>query len=226
MKDRAVFFDLDGTLLDTLADLAAAMNAALRERGYPTRSVDECRTFIGRGAENYARRALPHDVSDADAVAALLPVYREKYAATWRLKTRPYPGIPELLAELAARGVPMAVVTNKPDDAARRMVAYFLPETRFVSVCGARPEMPLKPDPTGSLGIAAALGLTAGDVLFVGDMETDMATARNAGMCPVGACWGFETASQLLAAGAAHLVEQPREIAALLDRTAGEGRKA
>lgn len=224
MSSAAVFFDLDGTLLNTLDDLADAMNAALQERGYPPRSVDECRTFIGRGAEDYVRRALPDDVSKPETIAELLPVYRAKYSANWCIKTRPYPGIPELLAELDGRGVPMAVVTNKPGDVASRAVAHFLPGVRFVKVRGAGPDVPLKPDPTGSLAIAGALGLAPRDVLFVGDMETDMATAGNAGMYAVGVCWGFKTASQLMAAGARQLVEHPAEIADLIngDHLGGE----
>ena len=218
MAFGAVLFDLDGTLLDTLEDLTDAMNAALAERGHPPRTTEECRVFIGDGVLKYIARALPDEAPDAARVADLLPVYRSKYTENWDAKTRPYPGIVELLAALTSRGISVAVVSNKPDDMTRKAVAHFLPGIPFAAVLGARPGVPIKPDPTSALSVAADLGLEPADVMFVGDMEPDMRMATAAGMCPVGVTWGFRTGAELQSWGARHLVEHPSDILALLNR--------
>jgi phosphoglycolate phosphatase len=209
MACRAILFDLDGTLLDTLEDLADAVNEALARGGFPPRSLDEYRFLVGDGARNLVRRALPPEHRDDATVEPCLDAFGAAYARLWDRKTRPYPGIPELLDALAARGLPMAVLSNKPDDFTKLCVARLLPRGRFAVVRGARPDTPPKPDPAAALAIAKQVGVPPADFLYVGDSNTDMGTARAAGMFPVGVTWGFRPASELLEHGARILITEP-----------------
>jgi phosphoglycolate phosphatase len=216
MRYGAVLFDLDGTLLDTLEDLADSTNAALTDLGFPSRPVDEYRVLVGDGIRNLALRALPQGHKDAQTVDRCVRLTRAEYGRRWDAKTRPYPGVPELLDELAARQVRMAILSNKPDPATREVVAKLLPRWTFEVVRGARDAVPLKPDPAAALDVAAALGAAPRDVLYLGDTNTDMQTARAAGMRAVGALWGFRTADELLAAGARDLIAHPLDLLPLL----------
>ncbi len=208
---EAVVFDLDGTLVDSLGDIADAMNAVLSGLGLPTHPRDRYRMFVGDGLEVLVRRALPGDRTDERLVARALGRMRDEYGRRATATTRPYPGIPELLDGLAARNVPFGVFTNKPHDAAVDMVDRLLGRWRFASVLGPGPETPRKPDPTGALRVAAATGVAPGACLYVGDTAVDMATARAGGMIPAGALWGFRTEDELRSAGARHLLADPRE---------------
>ncbi|MBN1557889.1 MAG: HAD family hydrolase [Lentisphaerae bacterium] len=208
----AVVFDLDGTLLDTIDDLTDAMNAVLGREGYPPRTVEECKVFVGEGAAAFVRCALPADACRPDRVKAVLEAYRAEYAARWARKTRPYPGIPGCLRTLQARGVPMAVLSNKGDALVKQAVARFLPDIRFAAVRGARPDVPLKPEADAVLPVAERLGRPAHRVWLVGDTKTDMQTARAAGMVPVGVLWGFRSAGELKRYGARHLAATPAEL--------------
>jgi phosphoglycolate phosphatase len=183
---RAVIFDLDGTLADTVGEIGAAMNQALAERGLPTHPLDAYRDFVGEGAMVLARRALPPG-SDAD-LAALVASFLVYYEPI-ELLSPPYPGIPELLDALA--GVPKAVVSNKPDGNTRRIIAHTFSRWRWEAVLGMRPELPKKPDPAMALEAARRLGVAPADCTFVGDTAIDVATARAAGMRAVGVSWGF-----------------------------------
>ncbi len=211
-----VIFDLDGTLLDTIGDLADAMNTALAERSFPPRTVDECKQFVGDGVEAFLRRALPEDACSDELVAAMDPRYRERYGAGWHVKTRPYPGVVELLAGLHAAGLPLAVLSNKPDAMTKQTVAHFLPDVPFAVVQGARPDVPLKPDPTSALDVASKMNAEPGQICYVGDTATDMQTAVGAGMLPVGVLWGFRDVDELRASGARHILSHPREIADII----------
>lgn len=215
-KYQAVLFDLDGTLLDTIADLVDSMNAALAGQGLPPRSVEECKRFVGDGVEMFATRALPEGRRDEATVAAVVAAHRKEYSRRWADKTRPYDGIPQLLDELTARGVAMAVLSNKPEDFTQLMVARLLPKWTFAAVRGARKGEALKPSPDAALGIAAALAVAPGGFLYVGDTNTDMRTAVAAGMYPVGALWGFRTAEELLANGAKTLINRPADLLTLI----------
>ena len=212
MKHKAVLFDLDGTLLDTIEDLTDSMNASLRRLALPPRSVAECKRFVGDGVEAFALRSLPPDRRDERTVAACVAVMREEYGRRWSTKTRPYDGIAELLNGLAERGVAMAVLSNKPDDFTRLMVGKLLSGRRFDAVFGARRAVAKKPDATAAGQIAHLLALKAEEFLSVGDTNTDMETANAAGMFPVGALWGFRTAAELSASGAKALVERPTDV--------------
>ena len=216
MLYHCVLFDLDGTLLDTLADLAAAVNAMLAEAGHPTHPVEAYRYMVGEGVEKLVTRALPEARRDPERVAAGVERMRQIYAQGWGRSTRPYPGIPELVAELGRRGVPRAVLSNKPDDFTRLMVAHYFPAQPFALVRGALPGTPKKPDPTAAREIAAHFGLDPAYFLYLGDSATDMRTAVGAGMFPVGAAWGFRDRQEMLAAGARVVIDQPAQLLGLL----------
>ena len=218
MNYRAVLFDLDGTLLDTIADLAEAMNRALSTNGLPTRpNVEEHKLMVGDGVANYVLRAMPPERrDDAELVAAVTAEYRRAYALLWRNRTRPYDGVPELLEALRRRGLRLAVLSNKPDDATQATVEAFFGRGRFEVVQGARDGVPLKPDPAPALAVALALDVPPREFLYVGDTATDMRTANSAGMFPVGALWGFRSARELEEAGARALIAHPSELLGLL----------
>ncbi len=219
----AVVFDLDGTLVDSLRDIARAANAVLGRFGFPPHPEGAYRRFVGDGMEMLVRRIVPPGRAEDD-VARVLAALRDEYRRRSLETTRPYPGVPELLDGLAARGVPFAVVTNKPHEPAVEMVRALLGPWPFRAVIGAGPDTPRKPDPTGALRAARILGVRPEECLYLGDTATDMETARAAGMVPVGALWGFRDEAELRAAGAVHLLRRPEDLLALLDgaRPAGD----
>ena len=217
MTTRLVLFDLDGTLVDSLQDLADSMNAVLVARGHPVHPRESYRRFVGDGVANLVRGALPADASDEETVAQCVIEMREEYGRRLTAVTRPYPGIPELLAELRDRRLMTAVLSNKPDSATRVLVDRLLPEHHFDLVRGALPGVPLKPDPSAALALCAELGVAPGDVLYLGDTDTDMATGRAAGMVTVGVGWGFRDADELLDAGALHVITEALALLGLID---------
>jgi len=212
IKFQAILFDLDGTLLDTLADIAGAANAGLKQLGFPTHSVESFRRFVGDGAGCLARRVLPEDHQDDKTVELCREIIADEYAKCWADNTRPYPGIAELLDELYERGIPMAVLSNKPHEATRTVVDGYFPEHNFQIVRGAVPSVPRKPDPAGALQIAEELDILPGRFVYLGDTDTDMRTAIAAGMFAAGALWGFRDAEELLANGAQALLKTPLEV--------------
>lgn len=213
---RAVIFDLDGTLLDTLEDLADSMNNVLAQMGLPGHDLERYKFFVGDGVEMLVRRALPVTHRDDATVARSVSAMRQEYGRRWALKTRPYEGVPELLDGLRERGLKTAILSNKPDDFAKMTVERLLPHGRFDLVLGERPGTARKPDPAGALEVAERLGLPPEAFLYVGDTGTDMRTAVAASMFPVGALWGFRPASELVASGAKVLIHEPSELLKLL----------
>lgn len=214
----AVLFDLDGTLLDTIDDIAEASNRVYGRRGLAPFSIAEMKALVGEGAEELVRKAFAARGRPAprpDEMAAIITEYRGEYEALWRRHSRPYPGIPELLDALAARGVKMAVLSNKAQAFTASMTEALLPGRRFDVVRGALPGVPLKPDPAPALAVAAGLGAAASACAFVGDTSIDMRTARAAGMRAIGALWGFRDAEELLENGAEALAAAPTDV---LDR--------
>ncbi len=216
MTYRGVLFDLDGTLLDTLEDLACATNAALTRLGFPGHPVEQYKLWIGDGIDNLIRSVLPPTHCDPATLSACGALIREEYGRGWFLRTRPYPGVEPLLNALAARHFPAAILSNKPHDLAGKCVARLLPTGQFAAVLGQRPEVPRKPHPAGALEIARQLGLRPDEMAYLGDTGTDMQTATAAGMYAVGALWGFRTAQELQAAGAQKLIAHPEELLAIL----------
>jgi phosphoglycolate phosphatase len=208
---KAVLFDLDGTLLDTLQDIADSCNAALARHNFPAHDVHGYRHFIGDGVQVLISRTVPGNRHDAETLASVTAAYREEYERRWNATTAPYPGIAELLDELTRRRIPMAVLSNKPDEFTRRCVTELLPCWKFSIVLGASGAFPPKPDPASALHIAGALKLSPEQFAYLGDTSTDMKTSVAAGMIPVGVLWGFRTAEELKASGARYLIAHPRE---------------
>jgi len=216
MSYRAVIFDLDGTLLDTLEDLADSMNAVLKSGSFPEHAVAAYRYFVGDGMEMLVRRVLPAGEQDDALVARCMAAMEAEYGRRWADKTRPYPGIPEALDALEQRNVPKAVLSNKPDAFTRLTVEKLLAGWTFDPVIGVRSGIPRKPDPAGALQIAARLQVRPRECLYLGDTNTDMQTARAAGMFAVGATWGFRPGEELRASGAQVLLDTPTEVLDLL----------
>lgn len=206
---RAVLFDLDGTLTNTLDDIADAMNRALRMHGLPEWPVDAYRYLVGNGAKILARRAVREEQQLAPSVQRAYQAYYETHT---QVKTQPYEGVAELLAALQAKKLPMAVFSNKPDADTKNVVAHFFPGIRWAVVRGQVEGVPVKPDPAGALAVASAMGVSPEEVLYVGDTGTDMSCALNAGMHPVGALWGFRTAQELTESGAEGLAAHPLDV--------------
>lgn len=210
----AVLFDLDGTLADSLADLANATNWALTQLACPTHPLESYRYFVGDGARQLCARALPADKQDL--VDDTLRLMRERYDAHCFDLTKLYAGIPELISSLVERRLLLAVLSNKPDVFTKRMIAHYFNPSPFAIVRGQLPNVPLKPDPTAALQIAQELGVPPAQWLYLGDTDTDMRTARAAGMHAVGVLWGFRDREELVKSGAKHIVTKPEEVLGLL----------
>ena len=218
MNYKAVIFDLDGTLLNTIDDLTDVMNDVLAEVGAAPHDVEQAKVCVGDGLRNYVLRVLPAARrGDEPLVAHCCERFREEYATRWGIKTRPYDGVPEMLTALAGRGVPVAVLSNKPDEFTQITVRELLGQWRFAAVRGVRADGVKKPDPAGAIEIAAGMGIRPAEFLYVGDTNTDMTTANAAGMFPVGATWGYRSRDELLAHGAKVLIDTPTDLLALLN---------
>ena len=220
VKYEAVIFDLDGTLLDTLEDLSDSMNAVLRQLNYPTHPTAEYRYFVGDGMMELARRVLPTDRRDDVTVLLSKQLMTEEYNRRWNVKTKPYLGIAEMLDALTMAAVPMAIFSNKPDSFTQMMVPVLLPRWKFHLILGARPGVPVKPDPQGAIEIAETLEISPERILYVGDTNTDMCTATAAGMHAVGVTWGFREVEELLENGAQSILDNPLDLLKLLENEA------
>lgn len=216
---KCVLFDLDGTLVDSLADLADSMNRVLTRQRLPPHPVQAYRYFVGNGITKLVQRALPAEAQQQDIIQDCVRKMRQEYALHWADTTRPYPGIAELLDTLATRGIQMAILSNKPDELTQEVVRVLLPKWNFAAIAGARETIPKKPDPAGALRIANLLDLEPADFLYLGDTNTDMQTARAARMFAIGALWGFRTEDELKEHGAQALLTVPMELCLLLDHT-------
>jgi len=214
MNYQAIIFDLDGTLLDTLDDIAFSMNAALAQFGAPAHPPQDYRRLVGQGLDTLAYLALPEEKRDETTVKQCVAAMRKVYAGRWACSTRPYAGIPETLALLSRANVRCAVCSNKAHDFTVKMVAHFF-AAAFEMVIGGGTFAP-KPDPAGALHCAEAMGIAPRDFLYVGDSDVDMKTAVNAGMYPAGAAWGFRSREELLANGAKIILKKPEEIIAFV----------
>jgi phosphoglycolate phosphatase len=211
----AAIFDLDGTLLDTLASLAVAFNTALTEMNCPTHPVDDYRMIIGDGARVAAIRCLPEDQQDDAIIDECVRRFQKIYAGSWQ-ETSPYPGINELIEELSIC-MPLAVLSNKDNRFTKQCVDYFF-EGKFQLAVGAgyAGKVTHKPDPSGGVVIAEHLNLSPQQLWMIGDTATDMNTATACNMKGVGVLWGFRDQAELKAAGAKHIVATPPELRALL----------
>lgn len=205
---KTVLFDLDGTLLNTIDDLADSANRVCAAHGWPQHTAAEYCYFVGNGIPKLVERFSPADCRSPAQLAATLAEFDKVYGAHMHDKTAPYPGIPTLLARLKAAGVRMAVFSNKADEFARAVVARYFDASLFEIVRGALPDVPTKPAPEGTRALMAALGVKPdGGVLYVGDSNVDVETAHNAGLPCCGVLWGFRTREELTEAGAEYLAE-------------------
>lgn len=216
MNKRLAIFDLDGTLLDTVADLANATNQALAQCGYPTHPTDAYYQFVGNGINKLFFRALPEEARTEENVMRIrslfVPYYNEHNADD----SRPYPGVSELLRTLQAQGVQVAVASNKYQQATAKLVGHFFPDIRFAAVYGQREGVAIKPDPAIVADILDDTGISRADTIYIGDSGVDMQTARNAEVESIGVSWGFRSVEELIDNGAEHIVHHAGEIAALI----------
>lgn len=217
MKKQLVIFDLDGTLLDTVADLANATNQALEQCGYPTHPVEAYYKFVGNGINKLFARALPTEASNEENVlrvrSLFVPYYNEHKADY----SRPYPGVVELLHTLQEDGVKIAVASNKYHEATLKLVHHFFPDIRFAAIYGQREDIPIKPAPDIVYDILRDTGISTEQALYVGDSGVDMQTACNAGVESAGVTWGFRSEAELREHGAAHLVHEVDAILSFLN---------
>lgn len=212
---KLVIFDLDGTLLDTIADLAAAANHALLKAGFPVHDTETIRTFVGNGISKLLERALPEWASTAENVERLRTDFVPYYDAHNAEQSKPYPGVAALLLRLQERGMMLAVASNKYQAATEKLVAHYFPGIRFVKVMGQREGVPVKPDPTIVFDIMEAAGVGKEDVLYVGDSGVDMQTAHNAGVDAVAVSWGFRPRTELEAFRPLAIIDRAEELADL-----------
>jgi phosphoglycolate phosphatase len=212
---KAIIFDLDGTLVDTLGDIATLMNSYLRSKGWPEHGMEAYKLMVGRGLSNLIRAAVP-----AAQVHRVPELYADVYASYVAMGvgySLPYPGVPETLDKLASFGIPMAVVSNKPDLITQDMVSKLFPAGRFAFIQGGLDGKPSKPDPVSTLEAARACGFPPSECAFVGDSDIDMKTAEAAGMLSIGASWGFRGELELRQAGADIIIDSIEALLAVLE---------
>lgn len=208
----AYLFDLDGTLIDSLADIAESINRMLDHRGYPRCDVEIFKQMVGDGMEKLVERALPPAARDTATITACVEEYRAHYDTLWNHATQPYAGIVEMLATLKARGVKLGVISNKAHRFTVPMTEHFFGKDLFDHILGQRAEVPRKPDPAGAIEMAQVLGVPLSECAYVGDSGIDMAFARNSGMTAIGVHWGFRSEAELREHGAHRLISSPAEL--------------
>ena len=217
---KGAIFDLDGTLLDTLDDLAASGNYVLEKFGFDPVPAEGFRYYVGNGFRNMIRRALgaslqnsPRDIDvHDDLIFDMVRAVSEHYKSNWHNETRLYVGIDKLLAKLQARRIPFSVCSNKEDAFVKQMVHHYFPGVYFVGAIGQRSDVPLKPDSTGPMMLADRMRLRPQDIVFIGDTKVDMQTAVGAEMLPIGVNWGFRPKEELLEYGARLVIDEPEEL--------------
>lgn len=213
---KLVIFDLDGTLLDTVLDLADATNHALEACGFPVHSPDAFYNFVGRGINNLFRSSLPEKERTEENINRMRSFFIPYYNSHNTDQSRPYQGIPELLRQLTERSIVLAIASNKYQQATEKLIHHFFPTTSFAVILGQREGFPLKPDPAIVRLILERTETQPNEVLYVGDSGIDMQTAANAGVESVGVSWGFRPVSELNANGASHVANTPNDILAYL----------
>ena len=212
---HAVVFDLDGTLLDTIPDIAGALNRALAACGLPTHPVRRVETFVGGGIRDAVRKAVPAD-TPGETLERILEIYKEDYCNRCTEQTARYPGVPEMLERLLQHGFALGVLSNKTEATAQKIVRTYFPDVPCRCVLGRVDGRPLKPDPAAAVPVLEALGLPAGEVAYAGDSGTDILFAKAVGMVPAAAPWGYRSRDELVEKGALLVPENPRELGELL----------
>lgn len=209
---KAFIFDLDGTLIDSLADIAESINRMLDARRYPRCEKEVFKQMVGDGMEKLVERALPEDVRSDELIKVCVEEYRAHYDVLWNSETRPYPGIVEMLAELKARGLKLGVISNKAHRFTVPMTEHFFGTETFDHILGQRVEVPRKPAPDGAHEMAALLGLKTDEMAYMGDSGIDMEFAKNSGMRAIGVRWGFRSEAELRECGADVLISSAAEL--------------
>ncbi len=209
---KLIIFDLDGTLLNTLEDLAISTNHALAQNNYPQHELSEYRYFVGNGITKLTERALPEDQRSEETILKVRQDFVNYYSEHNMDRTKPYPGIPELIDQLKKRHICMAVASNKYQAATAKLVAHYFAEGTFATVYGQRDNVPTKPDPTVVYNILAETGYTRDETLYVGDSSVDMRTAANSGLRSVAVTWGFRPRKELEENGAVYIIVRPEQL--------------
>src|SRR6056297_2946169 len=218
MSLQTIAFDLDGTLLYTLEDIAYAANHVLSKYGFPLYKLDDYRHFVGDGVYMLVSRALPESYRNEALIQKFIEDFSLIYDKQWNKNTRPYPGIQELLKELKQRGLKLAILSNKPDRFTQLCIKEFFSDIHFDLVLGQREDLPIKPDPDLSIFFLTNLQSSPDKTLFVGDTEVDILTAINGDMIPAGVLWGYRGRKELKKAGASFWFENPSDLIALIDK--------
>lgn len=208
---EGIIFDLDGTTLSTLYDIQRSLNIVLKSHGFPEMDYDGVRLNIGRGSRNLVKDSCPKDL-DEKTIDDLTDEYLNIYKDNYNVLTKPYEGIQEVLNELEKRNVLLAINSNKPDKLCRNLIKYHYPGNSFIAIIGSRIGVPNKPDPYSANEIINLMGFDKSEVLYVGDSDSDVNTAKNAGLKVVGCLWGFRDYETLYKAGADYIVSKPSEI--------------
>lgn len=223
-KIKAIIFDLDGTLLDSLQDIADSMNNALSESNYPTHEIEAYRGFVGNGLTELATKVLPEGKRSEAEIYALAEKFWYKYEESWFLNTKPYAGILYLIQLCVARKIKVAILSNKVHYFTKKMIRHYFRgaminhgKNPFGIYSGDQPDMPLKPDPTRALELADRLKVDLENIAFLGDSPVDVQTAKNAQMISIGAAWGFSSRKELEAAKADLVFDSPIELAKYLE---------
>lgn len=216
MKNKLIIFDLDGTLLNTIGDLAIGCDHMLSLRGLPGHSYEEYCTFVGNGIMRLVERALPEHLRTEEYVKSARKDFVDFYVEHIDQKTLPYEGMPELVAELQAQGAKLAVASNKFQAGTEKLIRKFFPDIEFVEICGNREGVPLKPDTALVDLILEKAGVERAKVAMVGDSGVDIQTAHNAGITSVGVSWGFRSRKELEENRADHIVDSVEELLKVL----------
>lgn len=217
MKYKAVIFDLDGTLIDSLEDIADSMNAVLENNNFPTHGYEAYKYFIGNGLKNLVYEALPENHNNEEQVNRCFDLMMDIYSENCINKTKPYNGIIELLNELVSLNIKISVLSNKTDDFTKKITRALFPDY-FEFITGISEKTPKKPNPAGALQMSNDLGLKPEDIIYIGDTGIDMQTANKASMHAVGVLWGFREKEELVSTGAQNLLNHPLDLIPILNQ--------
>ncbi|MGL4677676.1 MAG: HAD family hydrolase [Brevinema sp.] len=214
---KSVIFDLDGTLVDSIQDLADSVNFALAQQNFELLNLEEIRQRIGYGIDNLVISSLPTKYqTNKKIIVRSLELMAQHYSTAWKKNTALYPNIPFLLDQLMIKNIPIAIISNKPEAFLQEMVNFLMPKWDFIAIAGGKPSVPLKPNPQSTLQIIKEFHLNPLNTAFIGDGETDIKTALAAGIQPIAVTWGFRNVEELKKVGADICIDNPLDLLTLL----------